>query len=108
VQTSLATRVESGEPRSKQSFRLKPILAAGASLIVVGLSVIWVVRSRPQGMPELTPPFQLERPGAYLETAVTEASSPYEKEIRQWKEVFNSTAKTLEACLDIHLGEEKK
>jgi hypothetical protein len=87
---------------------LVPILAAAATLVVVGASVLWVVRSRPQPMPELTPPFQIETPGAYLEAAVEKVGSPYEKEIRRWKEAFDSTAKTLEACFDIGLGEGKK
>jgi hypothetical protein len=108
VQASLGDQLESPASHPGASLRLRPILTAAAALVVVGASVLWVVRSRPQRMPALTPPFQIEKPGAYLEAAVEKVGFPYEKEIRRWKDAFDSTAKTLKACFDIGLGEGKK
>jgi hypothetical protein len=88
-------------------FRLKPILTAAAALVIVGASVLWVVRSRPQPMPELTPPFPIEKPGTYLVAAVEKVNSPYEKEMRLWKETLGGAARKLEAAFDIGLGEAK-
>jgi hypothetical protein len=93
--------------RPGSSFRLKPILAAAAALVVVGASVLWVVRSRPQPMPELTPPFQIEEPGAYLVAAAKTVNSPYEKEMWLWKEALDGAAKRLEDCFNIGLGKTK-
>ncbi len=94
--------------RLRPGFRLRPVLAAAAALVVVGAGVLWIVRSRPQSATELAPPFQIEQPEVYLLAAVEKVNSRYEKEMRLWKETFDSTAKTLEACFDIGLGEEKK
>jgi hypothetical protein len=94
-------------PRLSPGFRLRPVLAAAAALVVVGAGVLWVVRSRPQPMPKLRPPFQIEKPGAYLVAAVEKARSPYEKEMRLWKEALDGAAKRLEDCFNIGLGEGK-
>jgi hypothetical protein len=108
VQASLGDRIESTESLSGHGVRLRPILAAAAALVVVGASVLWVVRSRPQRMPALTPPYQIEQPRSYLVAALEKVRSPYEKEIRLWKDTFDSTAETLKACFDIGLGEETR
>lgn len=105
VQASLGDLGEAAPSHAGATLRLRPILAAVAALFIVGAGVLWLVRSRPQPTPELAPPFQIEKPGFYLEAAVEKARSPYEKEMRLWKETFDGAAKTLEACFDIGLGE---
>jgi len=91
-----------GSPRVRL-FRIGPVLAAAAAFFVVGASVLWVVRLRPQPTPDLTPPFQIEQPGVYLTAAMQKVNSPYDEEIRRWKDTLDGAAKTLEACFDIGL-----
>jgi len=113
VQGALGDQLESPASHPKASWRLRPgmrlrpVLAAAAALMVVGASVLWVVRSRPQRMPELklTAPFQIEQPEAYLVAALEKVGSTYDEEIRRWKVAFDGAAKTLEAAFDIGLGE---
>jgi len=124
VQASLGDRVGPPASRPEASLRLPgaltqksgnwgidnlvPILATAAALVVVGASVLWVVRSRPQPMPDLTPPFQIEQPGTYLVAVVEKVNSPYEKEMRLWRETLDGAAEKLKGCFDIGLGEEKR
>lgn len=85
-------------------FRLSPALAAAFTLAVVGVSLIWMVRSRPTGMPRLDPLFKLESPRAYLQSALQRAESPYQQEILELKKTLKSTADYLAARFDIGLG----
>ena len=93
-------------PRVRR-FRIRPVLTAAVALVVVGASVLWVVRSRPQPMPELklTAPFQIEQPEAYLVAALEKVGSTYDEEIRRWKVTFDGAARKLEAAFDMGLGE---
>ena len=90
--------------RPKPTLRLRPVLTAAVALVIVGASVLYVVRSRPQPMSGLTPSFQIENPGTYLVAAVQKVNSPYEKEMQLWKETLGSAAKTIQASFDIGLG----
>lgn len=120
VQASLGDRFESPTSRPEMNPRpadaptkksgnwgidnLVPILAA-AALVVVGASVLWVVRTGPRHAPDLMPPFRLEKPGPYLVAAVEKVNSPYEEEMRLWKETLGGAAEQLKAVFDIRLGE---
>jgi hypothetical protein len=85
-------------------FRLRPVLTATVALVVVGAGVLYVVTSRPQqASPGLTPPFQIEQPGKYLVAAVERVNSPYEQEIRLWRETLDGAARKIESALDIGL-----
>ncbi len=98
------------KPRSrpKTGFRLSPVLATAAALVVVGAGVLWVSTSRPRPTPDLAPSFQIEKPGTYLIAAVQKVNSPYEKEMQLWKETLGSAARTIEASFDIGLGQAEK
>jgi hypothetical protein len=85
-------------------FRLSPVLAAAVALAVVGVSLIWMVRSRPARMPQLDPLFRLEAQRAYLVSALQKAESPYQEEILELKKTLKSTADYLVARFDIGLG----
>jgi hypothetical protein len=99
-----------GEPGQTPSLsrpkhlRLRPVLAAAVFLAVVGVSLIWMVRSRPARMPQLDPLFRFETPKAYLESALQRAESPYQEEISELKKALKSTADYLVARFDIGLG----
>jgi hypothetical protein len=113
LRDQIEARISAPESRSRRKpdfrlgpgFSLKPILAAVAALLVVGAGVLWVVKSRPQPMAELTPPFRIENPGTYLVAALEKVNSPYEKEMRLWRQTIDGAAKTLEAAFDLGLGE---
>jgi hypothetical protein len=121
VQASLGDRAESPTSRPEVNRRppdaptkksgnwgidnLVPILAAAAAVVVVGASVLWVVGTGPRHAPDLMPPFRLEKPGPYLVAAVEKVNSPYEKEMRLWKETLDGAAEQLKAVFDIRLGE---
>ena len=93
-------------PRSRPKLlRLRPVLAAAALLVVVGLSIIWVARSRPAGMPQLDPLLRLEAGRANLVSALQRAESPYQKEISELRKTLKSTADYLAARFDTSLGE---
>ena len=93
-------------PRSRPKLlRLRPVLAAAALLVVVGLSIIWVARSRPAGMPQLHPLLHLEAGRANLVSALQRAESPYQKEISELRKTLKSTADYLAARFDTSLGE---
>jgi hypothetical protein len=85
--------------------RLNPVLAAAVALGIVGVSLIWMVRSRPARMPQLDPLFRLEAPRAYLESALQRAESPYQEEILELKKALKSTADYLVARFDIGLDQ---
>jgi hypothetical protein len=84
---------------------LRPVLAAALTLVVIGVSLIWMVRSRPTGMPQLDPLLKLKAPRAYLQIALQRAESPYQQEIQELKKTLKSTADYLAARFDIGLGE---
>lgn len=84
--------------------QLRPVLAAAVLLAVVGVSLIWMVRSQPSKMPQIDPLFRLGAPRAYLESALQRAESPYQEEIRELKKALKSTADYLVARFDIGLG----
>jgi hypothetical protein len=111
VQASLKDRVgaaalpQGAGLRPRPILRLRPVLTAAVALVVVGASVLYVVRWRPQPTSELRPMFQIEQPGVYLVAALEKARSPYDEEIRRWKDTIDGAAKTLEGCFDIGLGE---
>jgi len=88
--------------------RLRPVLAAAVAVAVVGVSLIWMVRSRPARMPQLDPLFRLETQRAYLVSALQRAESPYQEEILELKKTLKSTADYLAARFDIGLGGDKK
>ena len=89
-------------------FRLSPVPAAAVAVAVVGVSLIWMVRSRPARMPQLDPLFRLETQRAYLVSALQRAESPYQEEILELKKTLKSTADYLAARFDIGLGGDKK
>ena len=110
VRASLGKEVESpasargAAMRPGPVFRLRPVLTAAVALVVVGAGVLYVVTSRPQqASPGLTPPFQIEQPGKYLVAAVERVNSPYEQEIRLWRETLDGAARKIESALDIGL-----
>jgi predicted anti-sigma-YlaC factor YlaD len=84
--------------------QLKPVLAAVALLAVLGVSLIWMVGSRPTGMPQLGPLLQLETGRANLVSALQRAESPYQQEILELKKTLQSTADYLAARFDTSLG----
>jgi len=96
-------------PRSRlKLLRLRPVLAAAALLVVFGLSIIWVARSRPDGMPQLDPLLQLKTGRANLVSALQRAESPYQKAISELRKTLKSTADNLAARFDIGLGGESE
>ena len=103
-----------GEPGQTPSLslpkrlRLRPVLAAAVALAVIGVSIIWMVRSRPARMPQLDPLFRLETQRAYLLSALQRAESPYQAEILELKKTLKSTADYLAARFDIGLGGDKE
>ena len=97
--------MESPTPSRPKPFRLKPALAAAASVAIIGISLIWVVTSRPAKIPPLDPLFKFARPQAYVANAALKAESPLQEEILGWKQAFRSAADYLKAQLDIKLGE---
>jgi len=94
-------------PYASQPRRLwmRPVLAAAFTLAVIGVGLIWMVRSRPSGMPPLDPLLKLDAPRAYIESALQRAESPYQEEILKLKKTFKSTAEYLAARFDTGLGE---
>lgn len=87
------------------AFRLRPILAVAAAWVVIGASVIWMVKSRPRNVSGVMPPFQIEQPGKYLVAAMERVNSPYEQEMQLWKQTLDGAARKLESAFDIGLGE---
>ena len=85
--------------------QLRPVLAAAALLAVVGVSLIWMVRPRPAGMPELDPLLQLKTGRANLISVLQRAESPYQEEIAELKKTLKSTADYLASRFDTSLGE---
>ena len=83
--------------------QMRPVLAGAVALAVVGVSLIWLARSRPAGMPQLDPIFKLKAPTTYLESALQRAESPYQEEILELKKTLKSTADYLAARFDIGL-----
>lgn len=88
--------------------QLRPVLAAAALLAVVGVSLIWMVRPRPAGMPQLEPLLQIESGRANLVSALQRAESPYQQEIRELKKTLRSTADYLTARFETSLGENRQ
>jgi hypothetical protein len=103
VMISLGTRAKS--PSLPKCRRLRPVLAAAASVTVVSVSVVWLITFRPNKMPPLDTVFEFGTPGTYLEKAWQKAESPYAAEIRELKQAFKSKADAIQACLDVNLGE---
>jgi hypothetical protein len=87
---------------------LKPVLAAVLFFAVVASGSIWMVRSRPAGMPRLDPLLKLETQKANLVSAMQRAESPYQEEISKLKKTFESTAEYLAGRFDTGLGEDKQ
>jgi hypothetical protein len=98
-------RITASAPSRPKMASWRPVLAAAVSLVVIGISVVWLVTSRPRQMPRLDPLFSLESPQAYLENAVQKVESPYQKEIAELEKALKSTADFLRARLDIGLGD---
>ncbi len=92
-------------PRPGLRFRLKPMLAAAAAWIVIGAGVFWLARSRPQPTSGLTPPLAIEKPSVYLAAAIEKVNSPYDQEMRLWKQTLDGAAERIRAAFDIGLGE---
>jgi hypothetical protein len=107
VQAALGGRIRAEAPVPSRPIiaRWRPILAAAASLIVVGVSVVWLVTSRPRQMPRLDPLFSFESPQVYLESAAQRAESPYQEEIVELEKALKSTADFVRARFDIGLGD---
>jgi hypothetical protein len=92
-------------PSRPKVTRLRPVWAAAASLaVVIGVSLIWTVTSRPAKMPPLDPLFKLDGPRAYIESALQKAEAPYQKEVLELKQALESTADYLVSRLDVNLG----
>ena len=98
-------RAETSVPTRPNIARWRPIMAAAVSLVVVGISVVWLVNSRPRQMPRLDPLFSFENPTVYLESAAQRAESPYQEEIAELEKALKSTADFLRARFDIGLGD---
>jgi hypothetical protein len=107
VRSALGERIRAEVPAPSRPniARWRPILAAAVSLVVVGVSVIWLVTTRPRQMPRLDPLFGFESPQVYLQNALQKAESPYQEEIAELEKAFKSTADFLRARLDISLGD---
>jgi hypothetical protein len=107
VRSALAEqiRAEVPAPPRPDFARWRPILAAAVSLVVVGVSVVWLVTSRPRQMPRLDPLFSFESAQVYLQNALQKAESPYQEEIAELEKAFKSTADFLLARLNIGLGD---
>lgn len=97
--------VDSPLPSPYRRPRLRPIWAAAVLLTVVGISLIWMVRTRPAPMPRLDPIFTLAGPGSFLESAVEKAESPYDKEFQGLKKTLQSTADYLASRFETRLGD---
>ncbi len=107
VRSALGERIraEAPVPARPNIARWRPMLAAAVSLIVVGISVVWLVTSRPRQMPRLDPLFSFGSPTVYLENAAQRAESPYQEEIAELEKALKSTADFLRARFDIGLGD---
>lgn len=93
-------------PRPKL-LQLRPIFAA-AVLVAAGAGLIWMVSSRPAGMPRLDPLFSLETQRVHLVSALQRAESPYEEEISELRKTLQSTADYLAARFVTGLGGDKE
>jgi hypothetical protein len=105
VSAALGRRAGSLSLSRPRPIRLKPALTAAGLLGVVGITLIWVVTSRPARIPPLDPLFDLARPQVHLASAAIKAESPLQEEILEWKQAFISAADYLKAKFDIKLGE---
>ena len=83
---------------------LKPALVAALLLAVVGISFIWLARSRAAGMPSIAPLLNVETRRSEVISTLEKAESPYDKEIQGLKRVFLSTADFLAARFEVGLG----
>ena len=83
---------------------LWPALAAALLLVAAGVSIIWIARPRPAGMPRIDPLLALETGRADLLSAMEKAESPYQKEIQGLKRTLQSTADFLAARFEVGLG----
>jgi hypothetical protein len=86
---------------------LRPALAAALLLVAVGVSIIWIARPQPAGMPRIDPLLDLKTGRADLLSAMEKAESPYQKEIQGLKRTLQSTAGYLAARFDINLGPDR-
>jgi len=105
MSTALGRRAGSPARSRPMPIRLKPALAAAVSLGIAGISLIWVVTSRPARIPPLDPLFEFARPQLHVASAALKAESPLQEEILEWKQAFQSASDYLKARLDIKLGE---
>jgi len=102
---AMGRRRESPNASRPNPIRLKPAFAAAAALTIVGISLVWILTSRPAKIPPLDPLFDLARPQLYVANAALKAESPLQEEILGWKQAFRSAADYLRARLDVKLGE---
>ena len=105
VSAALGRRAGSPALSRPRHIRLKPALAAAATLGVIGITLTWVVTSRPARVPPLDPLFELARPQAHIGKALERAESPLHQEMGEWEQALRSAADYLKARLDIKLGE---
>jgi hypothetical protein len=105
VRRAIAAQEEAPSLSRPRSLRLKPVLAAAAALAAVGIGLLWIISSRPAGMPPLDPILGHEAPRAFLESALQKVESPYQEEISELKKTLKSTTDYLVARFDIGLGE---
>jgi predicted anti-sigma-YlaC factor YlaD len=80
-------------------------LATAVVLAVVGVSLFWMARSRPAGMPRLGSLLQTERGLAGLVSTLQTAESPYQEEISELKKTLKSTSDYLASRFVTSLGE---
>jgi len=84
---------------------LRPVLGTAVALAVIGVSFLWLVRTRPSGMPPLEPLLKLEGQRSNLVSAIVKAESPYQEEIEGLKKTLKSSADFMAARFDIGLGD---
>jgi anti-sigma factor RsiW len=93
-------------PRARpKALSFRPALAAALVLAVLGISVIWLARPQPTGMPRIAPLLELETRRSEVISTLQKAESPYQKEIQGLKRTLLSTADFLAARFQVGLGD---
>jgi hypothetical protein len=107
VRRLVGTEGQASLPNPARPKRLwpRPVLAAAVVVAIVGVSFIWLARSRPAAMPRLDPLFTLGAPSFYLQSALQRAESPYQEELTELRKTLESTANYLASRFETRLGD---
>ena len=84
---------------------LVPSLAAAFLVLAISLSILFIVIPYSKKTDSFGRPSELVSAAA-PEVLLAKVESPLEKEYRELKKTFNSTAEYLRSVLDFHIGEE--